>query len=123
MELTQDKSDAKYQIQAYTDGCVTVNGQKYFESILISTDQLISPWGPSSIELLNENHFKELLQYHPELVLLGTGSKLAFPPASLYASLTAVNIGVEVMDNAAACRTYTLLIGDERGILAVILNF
>ena len=121
MQLSLDKSDAHYQIQAYNHGCVTINGQKYFESILIMPDHLISPWGPTTLESLNESYFIELLKYEPELVLLGTGKNLQFPSSSLFLPLSSKHIGVEVMDTGAACRTYTLLVSEGRKVVAGLL--
>ncbi len=121
MQLSLDKGDATYQIQAYRDGYVLVNGQKYFESIVIMPEHLITSWGPTSLELLTQEDFNVLLAIQPELVLLGTGKQLQFPAKNLYAILTKHKIGVEVMDTAAACRTYTLLATEGRKVAAALL--
>jgi len=121
MELSLDTNNATYQIQSYKDGCITVNGQKYSEAILIMPDHLITPWGPTTLDSLSPDHFNDLLQFKPELVILGTGSLLQFPPKQLYAVLTENRIGVEIMNTRSACRTYTLLTSENRRVVAGLL--
>ena len=65
----------------------------------------------------------DLLVLMPELVLLGTGSSLRFPSASSRSVLLRQQIGLEVMSNSAACRTYNLLAEEGRyPMLALILT-
>lgn len=134
MELSLDQNTVKFSIQSYTVGkasgdgttstsgckvgCITVNHQPYFEAILITPEQLISPWGPPLLADLTHEHFQDLLQYKPELVILGTGEKLIFPPKALYDILTKQKIGVEIMNTRSACRTYTLLASENRKVVA-----
>ena len=59
--------------------------------------------------------------HNPEIVLLGTGRRLRFPPAALTRSLAAARVGLEVMDTPAACRTYNILTGERRRVLAALL--
>ena len=68
-----------------------------------------------------ENLLWLLVGHKPEVVLLGTGARLRFPPAAVLAPLTRAGIGVEVMDTAAACRTYNILAGDGRRVVAALL--
>lgn len=122
MQLSRETSNVTYQIQRYELGCVTINNHEYRDSLLLMPNQLISPWWPPKVALLTVQHFAELLIYQPELVLLGTGDKLVFPPNHLFQILTDARIGVEIMDTGAACRTYTLLASEGREILAVLLK-
>jgi uncharacterized protein len=62
-----------------------------------------------------------LAELRPEVVILGTGVKLRFPPPSLTRALVEANIGLEVMDTGAACRTYNILMGDGRRVVAALL--
>jgi len=55
-------------------------------------------------------------------VLLGTGSRQRFPRPALYVALTRARIGVEVMDTAAACRTYNILTAEGRRVVAAVLQ-
>ena len=65
--------------------------------------------------------FKFLLALEPEIVLLGTGATLRFPRPALSHCLTQAHIGLEVMDTAAACRTYNILVAEGRRVLAALL--
>jgi uncharacterized protein len=121
MEFTLDPGDGQYHIESYRPGSVTINGQDYTCSVLIMPDRLISPWRPNSVSELTTNDFQDLLQFHPQLLLLGTGPKQQFPDNKLFSALFQNNIGVEVMDTAAACRTYTLLMAEGRQVIAGLL--
>jgi uncharacterized protein len=121
MQLSRETNSALYQIQGYAEGSITINGKLYTESLLITNNQLLCPWGPSSVASLTTQHFQALLGYEPELVLLGTGKTLTFPPKEVFQALTQAYIGVEVMDTSAACRTYTLLASEGRGVVAALL--
>jgi uncharacterized protein len=56
-----------------------------------------------------------------EILLLGTGDRLRFPHPSLTAPLRAAGIGVEVMDTGAACRTYNILLAEDRRVGAALM--
>jgi uncharacterized protein len=122
MQLSRETSDALYQIQAYEEGVIIINGEKYASSLLLMPNTLIAPWGPEDITGLKAEHFESLLVYQPELVLLGTGKTLSFPSPVLFQALTQKQVGVEVMDTKAACRTYTLLASEGRQVVAVLLK-
>lgn len=122
MQLSRETSEALYQIQSYKEGVITINDQEYNCSLLLIPNQLIAPWGPENLSGLKAEHFKCLVPYQPELVLLGTGKTLSFPSSALFESLTAIQVGVEVMDTRAACRTYTLLASEGRQVVALLLR-
>ncbi|HQY22679.1 MAG TPA: Mth938-like domain-containing protein [Gammaproteobacteria bacterium] len=118
MQFTLDNGDAAFQIKAYEKGVIIVNEQTYNYPILVMPAHLIAPWGPDSFEELAPTHFEMILPYKPKLVILGTGKQHRFLPASLYAALINNNIGVEIMDTKAACRTYTVLMAEGREVIA-----
>ena len=118
MQFTLDNGDAAFQIKAYKKGLITVNEQTYGYPILVMPTHLLAPWGPHSIEELAPTHFDMILPYKPKLVILGTGKQHRFLPAVLYAVLINNNIGVEIMDTKAACRTYTVLMAEGRDVVA-----
>lgn len=118
MELTKDDSPGKYKITAYEEGCVYVNGQPYYNSILIMPEDFNFHWGLKSIDKLSKEDIQMILKYSPHIVLLGSGSKLSFPSKTLLEPLHEQGIGIEIMDTAAACRTYTVLMSEDRRVLA-----
>ena len=121
MEFELDKGNATYQIRSYHDGQVTVNSQTYTYPILVMPDLLLAPWGPDSFEDLQSSHFNVILPYKPQVILFGAGQTLRFPTAILYRELIDKNIGIEIMNTAAACRTYALLIAEGRKVAAALL--
>ena len=111
-------------ITGYGADYVTVNGARHSAgSLLVAPDNIIENWVVTSFNALNENHFAAMLVLKPELVLLGTGSKLQFPHPRLSACLTNAGIGMEVMDTGAACRTYNILVAEgRRAVVGLLFN-
>ncbi|MCW9024507.1 MAG: Mth938-like domain-containing protein [Gammaproteobacteria bacterium] len=91
------------------------------QSLIISAHALISDWGPSQIDDICADHVEAISRLDPELVLLGSGCKICFPRAELTAPLQEAGIGVEVMDTAAACRTFNILASEGRHVVAALM--
>lgn len=106
---------------AYDSGYVAVNHKRYQSSLIVLPDRIVEDWPPHSFESLAAPHFEALLEFNPEIVLLGTGSALRFPHPRLTQALIQARIGVEVMDTPAACRTYNILAGEGRKVAAALL--
>lgn len=90
-------------------------------SIIISPRRLIRDWPPQQFEELLQAHFEIFSELRPEILLLGTGTQLRWPEYGMTKFLLNRGIGVEVMDTPAACRTYNILMGDERNVAAALL--
>lgn len=122
MKLQPDKSNAP-TINAHGPGWIEVNGEKHTASLVVSSLDGVPSWnwGPKHFNELNAQSFEALAQEGVELVLLGCGHKLQFPPASLLAPLIAKGIGLESMDTLAACRTYNILASEGRKVFAALL--
>ena len=69
---------------------------------------------------MTEQDFAPILSMQPEIVLLGTGSRLCFPAAQLTAGILAAGVGLEVMDTAAPCRTFNILLSEQRSVVAAL---
>jgi uncharacterized protein len=121
MKLHQSKVDNLNQITAYDHESVKVNDERFEGSLLVLPDAVHS-WRPMQFSDLTENDFTELLALKPELVLLGTGSSIQFPHPKLYAALSAKLIGVDVMGTGALCRTFNVLVAEDRRVLALVLH-
>lgn len=120
MQFTLDNGNAVFQIKSYAKGLITVNEQTYNCPILVMPTHLIAPWGPRSFEELKTTDFEMILPLKPKIFILGTGEQHRFPPTQLYAVLINNQIGVEVMDTRAACRTYTVLMAEGREVMAAL---
>jgi uncharacterized protein len=120
MRFAEDDKDGRYRIRAYASGSVTVNDETLTRSLVISSERLIRDWPPQSIEELAPEHLLAAAELKPEILILGTGASLRFPHPRLLAALQAQGIGVEVMDTAAACRTYNVLVNEQRQVAAAV---
>ncbi|MGD2052477.1 MAG: Mth938-like domain-containing protein [Gammaproteobacteria bacterium] len=121
MKFSEDKIDQGYYVSGYDTGVILVNGAPKTASFVISREKLIEDWAPTRIDELRTRHLEPLQAMQPELVLIGTGETLRFPSVEHYACLIEQNIGVEIMDSAAACRTYNILLGEGRNVVAGII--
>lgn len=120
MELQVTSGEGPH-IQSFSKDTFMVDNNQYTGSICVQAEQSVVSWRPQSLEDLELDDIQELLVANPSLVLLGTGEEIAFPPERLFVPLYEANIGVEVMDTAAACRTYNLLMSEGRDVLAALL--
>ncbi len=87
--------------------------------VVVTADRLIPDWAPGFREL-QPAHLEVLRSLEPEILLLGTGARLRFPPPDCMAVFLQQGIGMEVMDTAAACRTYNILLGEGRRVVAAL---
>jgi uncharacterized protein len=90
-------------------------------SAIITPRMLIRDWPPQRLEDIEQHHFEAIIALRPEIVLFGSGATLRWLDHGLTSALMAHRIGVEVMDTAAACRTYNILMADERNVAAALL--
>lgn len=121
MQITQDPNIGLYYIHAYEPGKIKVNEEILTHSIIISSEQPINNWAPQQMSELTAEHLAAILALKPEVVLLGSGTHISFPPKELLLPFYAQQIGVEVMDTGAACRTYNVLISEGRRVVAGLL--
>ncbi len=121
MKLTLDTYDTSLVIQAYEDNSVQIDNKFYNTSLILSPQKLQSPWRPGSIESLSSEDFQPVLALNPEIVILGTGKKLVFPATEILLSVYQKGLGIEIMDTAAACRTYNILVSENRKVAAALI--
>jgi uncharacterized protein len=107
-------------ITGYGEGYVMVNGERHSASIVVLPDRL-EQWAVQGFEQLGPSDFTFLTTLKAEIVLLGTGARQRFPHPRLTAALAQAGIGLEVMDLQAACRTYNILVAEERKVAAALL--
>ncbi len=121
MKLHLNTSISQKIFTAHGKGYVTVSGERFEHPIVVTPEQVLTDWQPQGFDALDETHFAYFLALKPEIVLLGTGGKQCFPRQRLYHALSVAGIGVEFMDSAAACRTYNILMAENRKVVAAIL--
>lgn len=104
-------------IRGYDATSITTNDGVVTSSAVITAGSL-EPWPPRAVAELSAEHVALLLAHDPEVIIIGTGPKFALPPQAALAAARAKRIGVEVMDTAAACRTYNVLVSEGRRVVA-----
>ncbi len=109
------------RITAYGSGYVDIAGTRHTRSLIVMAGQVIPGWGPADGGEILLEHMEDLARLEPELVLVGTGPRLAFPRPEIMTSLPLRGIGLEFMDTGAACRAYNFLLGEDRRVVAALL--
>ncbi len=142
MKFNQDSGPAGYIIRACASDRITVayppvraadnvvalapNGterpllleEHLTASFVIAPQHLVRNWPPQRFEELNEAHLRFIATLDPEVVLLGVGPKIRFPNPAWLKTFHQHGVGVEIMDNGAACRTYNILMTEGRNVVA-----
>jgi uncharacterized protein len=144
MQFSQEIDSHHYIIRSYTRGAVVISepadsatilswpdGEKrdgptilqrtLSNSAVISPRHLVLDWPVQRLSAMTSDDLKPILALAPEIVLFGGGARLVWPPASIIGELQEQRIGVEVMDTAAACRTYNILMLEGRRVAAALL--
>jgi len=114
----------QYQtVTAYDNSSVELNAIRYTHSLIVLPEVAPAVWPVATFDDLDTTHFAQLLAAAPDVVILGSGKRQRFVHPKLVAALTAKRIGVECMDNQAACRTYNILMAEGRKVaLALIME-
>lgn len=121
MKLSLDKSSTLYLIEAFSPRSVTVAKQEYRHHLIVTPERVFEPWRPPAVADLDIADFDCLKELELEVVLLGTGEKQIFPPPLLQAEFGRMGVGFEVMNTAAACRTFNVLAGEGRKVAAALI--
>ena len=120
MKLQASSPSALNTFSGYGEGYVLINGQRHEGSMIVMPERM-QPWDVAGFDALKEADFQVFLELKLEILLLGTGPKQRFPHPRLTRALAQRRIGVEVMDLQAACRTYNILMAEERIVAAALL--
>ena len=121
MKFHRDEAGGRNTFTGYGEGYVEVNKARHASSLVVTGDRLVTDWPATGIGALAPDHIAAIAELKPEIALIGTGARLVFPDRALLAPLYKAGIGVEIMDTPAACRTYNILLGEGRGVLAAVI--
>ncbi|HEX3395501.1 MAG TPA: Mth938-like domain-containing protein [Steroidobacteraceae bacterium] len=121
MRFTQDSTSGINVIRAYGNGELRVNEHVYRGGVILSAATAIADANVQNLDDLLAMDVSGALASEPELVLLGTGARQIFPAPSFGAQFLRAGIGFEVMDTSAACRTFNVLVGEQRRVAAILL--
>jgi uncharacterized protein len=121
MKIQPDATNA-HSITAYGPGWVKVGGQRISGSVVIASSGARFAWNCASFDDITSAHFEQLAELDTEIVIFGSGNRLRFPSAQLSRALIERQIGLETMDNQAACRTYSVLVAEGRHVAVALLQ-
>lgn len=110
-----------YRINSYEQGLIQIGNDRFVSSIIITPSNIIDNWQPQTFMDIASHHFDQILEMKPELILLGTGRHQHFPNNELFLKIAQLNIGFEVMDTGAACRSYNILLQEGRNVAVALL--
>lgn len=120
MELMLTPCEGHY-IDEYEANQIWIHGKNYHQALIISPKKIISPWEVESFKTLTITDLMPAILLKPEIIILGTGKNQEFIPIELLVGITQEGIGIEVMTTAAACRTYNLLLSEDRQVVAALI--
>lgn len=121
MKLHSDPQSSQNTITGYGIGFIEVNKTPYSQALIVQPDGEVMVWPVEESLDLTEDHFSMISGLQPELVIIGTGKKQVFLNPKILQPLIKAKIGFEMMDSQAACRTYNILMGEGRKVLAAII--
>ncbi len=118
MQLNLERPDYQYFLRGADGASALVNDRRLIRSFVVAPNALIEGWPVSNTGSMAPSDLDALLALEPELLVLGTGAVQEFPPAVVMATCLQRGIGIEVMANDAAARTYSVLAGEGRRVVA-----
>lgn len=117
MKFTEHRDPQINMINRYAPGLVSVNNQDYQTSCIITQQNLIPDWPIRNLDDLTSTTLQPLLDFSPEVLILGTGETQQFPSAEIFGLCAQQGVSLEVMNNASACRTYNVLTTEDRKVV------
>ena len=121
MRFTQDQTSSVNLIRGYGRGEIRINEDVFPRAVIVGASAVRTEANLRRVSDLTQEHIAHILVLEPEVVLLGTGERQVFPPASFGVQFLKAGIGFEVMDTGAACRTFNVLVSEQRRVVALLL--
>ncbi len=107
-----------HAIQAYNGNQIQINSIIYKQSLIVSKTEIITELAIKDIQEIDEQYLQQLIKFKPEVIIIGHENTGKFPPMSIISQLSQQQIGIECMSIGAACRTYNVLLSEERAVVA-----
>jgi uncharacterized protein len=122
MEITPVVPAGRQLIQAYREGGFTVAGTRHHGSLLVLPERTLA-WPVVELAALTVESVAPITRADPavELLILGCGPRFALAPVALRDALRRHGIAVEAMATPAACRTYNVLLAEDRRVAAALI--
>ncbi|WP_223806955.1 Mth938-like domain-containing protein [Marichromatium sp. AB31] len=123
MKFAQTEDADSNRVQGYGPEGTQIRERRYTHALLVSAERLDPDWGPARAEALTPEHIAALLEGDPQVIVIGTGARQVFPDPAVYREAIARGVGVEFMDTGAACRTFNILLAEDRRVVAGLLPY
>ncbi|MDH5472765.1 MAG: Mth938-like domain-containing protein [Gammaproteobacteria bacterium] len=121
MKLSEDFNAGTQVINGYDETSITINEHTFTHSLLVSNYRLITDWPVKEMSDFCNQSLQPIFELQPEVIIIGTGRNIQFPRPEHYSSAINKGIGIEFMDTGAACRTYNILLSENRKVVAGII--
>ena len=123
MKMALDNASGVNTIRSYEAGRVQIRERFYTNSLIVLPSRLYLDWEPGTVQELRTAHLAPILEERPEVLIIGTGETQVFPEPAIFSTFMDLGIGFEIMDNAAACRTFNVLLAENRrAALALVME-
>jgi uncharacterized protein len=119
IKFTRETSEANL-ISAWEAGAVRIGEEWVTNNLILSANEVLHNWVASDPENLEITDLGPALALNPEVIIVGTGASLILPKIDLMTEIAVHGIGLEIMDTPAACRTYNVLIYEQRAVVAAL---
>jgi uncharacterized protein len=120
MKLNLDQNPNLNLITGYGTDHLMINKVRHDGNLILTTARIV-PWGCAGFDRLHADDLAAVCELAPEVVILGTGARLRFPSPQVLRPLIDARIGYEIMDSAAACRTYNILATEGRAVAVALI--
>lgn len=118
LQLTEHRPGAHHFVRRVGDHEIIINDTSYCNSLVLGARLLIDDWPVRGLSDLNEVTVGPLLEHAPELVVIGSGQRAGFPTPRIQHLFLQRGIGLECMSLPAACRTFNVLMSENRRAVA-----
>lgn len=117
MQLSLNRPGEYLFIRRVAATAITVVDRDLERSFVLAPDRAIEDWPVTDVKALDPAAVAPILELRPAVVILGSGPRIVFPPQAVLAEFLKRGIGIEVMDNAAAARTFNVLVSEGRKVV------
>ncbi|HEY3517084.1 MAG TPA: MTH938/NDUFAF3 family protein [Gammaproteobacteria bacterium] len=121
MQLTRDSSGVNF-IRAWETGRVRIAERWIAGNVIVGSDRILEAWTAVEPHALTIEHLEPALALEPTIIVLGTGTERLLPDVELMAAVAARSVGLEIMSTPAACRTFNVLLSEQRRVVAALFN-
>lgn len=121
MQLSRDVGAVNF-IRAWEPGRVRVADRWVAGNVIVGTDRIIEGWTAIAPTELTIAALEPALELEPTIIVLGTGARGSLPDVELMEAVAACSVGLEIMNTPAACRTFNVLLQEQRRVVAALFN-